>query len=340
MGTVNDHLFRLYARSYKLGWFGKQVKESALDLLSDLLMRFQFRGTLYFRTSFTSPWGVDVPYFPDVMRFHFAHKGRCFARVDGVKTPVSIEQGDLLIIPRGARHRLYCDPVNEHAVLPLDTVLEKSGFSGKGALVYGGDDDDRDTQLICGHFAFDPQMRHPIIDQLPPFLHIPNYGEGAGKWMESTLRMIGAEAGHSLLGGDLIAVKMSEIIFAQALRAFILTNGHEHTGLAGFADPQISKALHAAHGAPQNNWTVAELAHVAGMSRTAFSNRFTALMGITPMGYLTSWRIQLARQELSGGKLSVAEVGARIGYASEAAFSRIFKKISGTSPAAYRRMMQ
>ena len=225
-----------------------------MDLLSDVLSRLDLTGTLYFRTSFTAPWGVDVPSYANVARFHFAHKGRCLVRITGVNTPVALEQGDLIIIPRGASHRLFCTPENEHVAMPLETVLQESGFGGEGVLVFGGDEDMRDTQLVCGHFAFDPFAHHPLLDRLPPFIHVANYGEAAGKWMEYTLRMIGTEAGRSLAGGDLIALKMSEIIFAQALRAFLDREGARHAGLSGFVDPQMSRALMAIHKSPGAGW--------------------------------------------------------------------------------------
>lgn len=308
-----------------------------MDILSDILLRLNLRGSLYFRTSFTSPWGVEVPPFANVARFHFAHRGRCLVRVAGAEGLVALEQGDLLIVPRGASHRLFCDPATEDRVLPLDRVLEISGFTGEGALVYGGADDDRDTQLICGHFAFDPLARHPLIDRLPPYIHLADYGQAAGKWMEYTLRMIGTEAGGAQVGGDLIALKMSEIILAQALRVFLAGAGAAQAGLAGLADPQLSRALAALHRDPGRAWTVADLAREAGLSRTGFALRFAATMGLTPMTYLTQWRMQIARHALRHGREAVADVAERVGYGSEAAFARVFRKDAGLTPAAFRR---
>lgn len=308
-----------------------------MDLISDILLRLAMQGTLYFRTSFTSPWGVDVPRHPHVARFHFAHQGGCLIRVDGVASPVTLRQGDLVIVPHGAAHRLYCDPSNEAGALPLDRVLELSGFTGKGTLVYGGGQADSETQLICGHFAFDPMGWHPLIDRLPPFLHIVNYGETAGQWLEHTLRLIGDEAGRGGLGGDLIAQKMSEIIFAQVLRAYLTGKGAELPGLAGLADLQIRRALEAVHAAPETDWTVAAMARVAGLSRTGFSQRFTATMAMTPMAYVTRWRMQIARDDLKNPHLSLPDVAETVGYGSDAAFARVFKKEFGISPAAYRR---
>jgi AraC-like DNA-binding protein len=311
-----------------------------MDLLSDVLSRMRLAGTLYFRTSFTSPWGVKVPAFENVARFHFAHKGGCLVRIDGQDNPLILEQGDLLIIPRGAAHTLYCDPSTEEQALALDRVVEESGFTGSGTLVYGEPGTDQETQLVCGHFAFDKEANHPLIDALPPSIHIKNYGETAGRWMENTLRVIGAEAGRGQMGSDLIALRLSEIIFVQALRSYLETEGAERPVWAGFSDRNIARALKAIHHSPGFAWTLEDLAQIAGMSRTSFVTRFSQCVSMTPLGYITYWRMQIARQLLAASGASIIDVAERVGYQSEAAFSRVFKKQFGTPPAAYRRHIQ
>ena len=307
-----------------------------LDLLSDILTRLSFEGTLYFRTSFTEPWGVRVPAFSNVARFHYAHRGDALIRVEGLSEPVSVAQGDLVIIPHGAGHTLSCRHSGPEAVLPLDDVLERSGFSGHGTLVWGGNGSTQDTQLICGHFALAEGSRHIILDRLPPVIHLRGYGDDLGPWLDATLRVIGAEAGQARLGSDLIALKMSEAIFAQAIRAHIEQSPQNEQGIAGFADPNIGRALTAFHRQPASDWTVGTLAREAGLSRTGFAERFTSRIGVTPMSYVTSWRMQIARDALAKDGLSVAETAVLTGYASESSFSRVFKKEIGQSPAAFR----
>ena len=309
-----------------------------LDLLSDILTRLSLRGTLYFRTSFTEPWGVRVPAFRDVARFHFAHRGEALVRVAGEAAPVHLAQGDLIVIPHGAAHVLSCRHTGPDEALPLDDILTRAGFPGHGTLVWGGDESPRDTQLICGHFALAEGSRHLLFDRLPPFIHLRGYGEEAGPWLEATLKVIGAEAGGARLGGDLIALKMSEAIFAQAIRAHIEQAGAQDCGVAAFADPHLARALTAFHRAPAEDWSVASLAREAGLSRTGFAERFSARLGVTPMAYVTSWRMQIAREALAGRGLTVAEAAELSGYASESAFSRVFKKEIGVSPAAVRQL--
>jgi len=308
-----------------------------LDLLSDILTRLSLRGTLYFRTSFTEPWGVRVPAFRDVARFHFAHRGEALVRVIGQSAPVTLAQGDLAIVPHGTAHVLSCRHTGPDEALPLDDVLARSGFPGHGTLVWGGEGSPRDTQLICGHFALAEGSRHILLDRLPPLIHLRGYGEEAGPWLEATLKVIGAEAGGARLGGDLIALKMSEAIFAQAIRAHIEQAAIADGGVAGFADPHLSRALSAFHRDPAADWTVATLAREAGLSRTGFAERFAARLGTTPMAYVTSWRMQIAREALVARGLSVAEAAEISGYASESAFSRVFKKEIGVPPAVFRR---
>ena len=309
-----------------------------LDLLSDILTRLSMRGTLYFRTSFTKPWGVAVPQHEKVARFHYAHRGACMIAVDGLAEPATVEQGDLVIIPHGAPHALYCGHEPEKTVLPLDTVLEDSGYDGSGVLVYGGDDKPvSETQLICGHFSFEKHARHILFERLPPLVHVKNYGEAAGKWMEATLRVIGDEAGGHRMGGDLIALKMSEAILAQAIRSFIESDAAQQSGLSGFSDRNLTLALDAFHKAPHRGWTVETLANAAGMSRTSFAVAFQKQMAITPMDYVTSWRMELAKQALLDPINSLTDVAECVGYASESAFARVFKKETGFTPASFKR---
>lgn len=307
-----------------------------MDVLSDILSKLKLSGTLYFRTSFTAPWSIQVPAYMNVSRFHYAHKGNCFVRVAADQPAVSLVQGDLLIIQKGASHTLFCDPKTEHQAVQLDRVVELSGFKGEGTLVFGELETNHETQLICGHFAFDKNASHFLIDALPTYIHIKNYGEAAGSWLENTLKVIGNEAGRGRMGSSLIALKLSEIIFTQALRTYLLHEGKDAPVLAAFADPGIAAALTEFHKSPANPWTLDMLAKVAGMSRTAFTNRFSKYMTTTPLGYITHWRMQLARQQLENSSEALITIAESVGYHSESAFSRVFKKHHNQAPATYR----
>jgi len=277
-----------------------------MDLLSDILAVMKLRGTLYFRTAFTTPWGIEVPPFENVARFHYAHRGRCWVHVEGTTEPVLLDQGDLVIIPHGARH-VIGEPRDVGAAT-LDHVLESSGFSGQDALVYGAEDGGHATELICGHFAFDREVTHPLLAALPPCIHVPNYGDAAHHWLDQTLKVIGSEVGRSGLGADLIALKLSETICAQAIRAFLLDEGKDHPVSAGFTDPNISRVLQAIHCDPAADWTLDRMAREAGQSRSAFAERFRRVMDQTPLDYLTQWRMLKARQMLAETSAPIIEV--------------------------------
>lgn len=308
-----------------------------MDLLSDILTRIKLTGTLYFRTSFTSPWSIKVPSYQNVARFHFAHKGRCFVRVVGHEVPVQLEQGDLIIIPHGAEHTLFCTPETEHEAVHIDQVVADSGFTGTGALVYGEFGTHHETQLVCGHFAFDEHANHPLIDALPDYIHTASLSDSASAWMENTLSLIGSEAGRDRMGSDLIALKLSEIVFAQTLRSHIDAQGAQSPVLAGFSDTRMAKALKAIHANPAYNWTLEDLAAIAGMSRTSFATTFSRCLSTSPLNYLTQWRMQLARQQLVETEQPMISIAENAGYQSEAAFGRVFKKQFSIAPATYRR---
>lgn len=309
-----------------------------MDLLSSVLALMKLQGTLYFRTAFTPPWGVRVPAFENVARFHHVHRGRCWLAIAGIDAPLLLEQGDLAIVTRGAEH-VIADP-RDTAIKSVDEVVAESGFTGEGALVYGDREEGHDTQLVCGHFAFDPDASHPLIDALPAFIHVRNSGDASHHWLDSTLKLIGSEAGGAYLGGDLITLRLSEIIFAQAIRAHLASDGRQQAVFRGLADPNISRALNAIHRDPGHPWKLDSLARVAGLSRTAFAGRFHELMAMTVMQYLTGWRMQVGRGLLVDSDNPIIDVAERSGYRSEAAFGRVFKKHFTMGPAAYRRRRQ
>jgi AraC-like DNA-binding protein len=302
-----------------------------MDVLSDILRSLQLRGSLYFRTELGAPWGLDVPSHENVARFHVVVGGACYIAVSG-RDPVRMEAGDLAIVPHGSQHCLLDRP--QTGAIPVDTVLDETAFDGTTALRYGGSGSQ--TTLVCGHFAFDRGVMHPLLEALPTFIHLPATETKNFAWLDTALGFISHEAGSSQPGAEAIMTRISEILFIQVIRGYIQRGGEEHRVLAGLADERISKSLELIHTLPAHPWRLDDLAKRVGMSRTAFVVRFSDLMGISPIEYWTRWRVQLAREQLRASAASVADVAEAVGYQSEASFSKAFKRYYGMAPGQFR----
>ncbi len=307
-----------------------------MDLLSDILSLLEVKGTLYFRTSFRCPWGIEVPAYSNVARFHLAHRGECWFSTKDSDEETLLEQGDIVLFPHGASHILRGQ--RGAKVEGFDHVVEQSGFTGKGVLVYGGHDiPESETQLVCGHFAFAKDANHPLLNELPTYIHLKKGDDISNTWLDITLRMLGSIAGRVQPGSDLIAAKLAEIIFAQTIRSFLASEKADKLVFKGLRDPQISRLIGVLHQDYRQNWTLESMAKIAGMSRTVFAEKFREVMGITPMQYLTLWRMQQARQLLITSETPMITVAEKSGYLSESSFSRVFKQHFGQGPGTYRR---
>ncbi|MCA9576729.1 MAG: AraC family transcriptional regulator [Polyangiales bacterium] len=301
-----------------------------LDPLSDVLSTLRMRGALYFRAALGEPWGLSVPANVGVTRFHILVRGAAF--VDTASARVAMAPGDLLLVPHGATHALRSRPTEP--VVPVQDVLDELAFDGVTDLVHGGDGDT--TLLVCGHFAFDDELLHPVLDVLPSLLHVPAAEGGGFGWIDAATRAVGHEMADRRPGWQAIVDRVTGVLFIHALRS-ALERPDAHPVIAAFADPSLGRALYAIHEAPANAWTLETLGRRAGMSRTLFAERFRAQMGMPPMAYLTRWRLQRARRDLLDSGDVVAAVAERVGYASEAAFNRAFQRAYGKPPATYRR---
>ena len=309
----------------------------SMDVLSEILGILGLRGSLYFTTEFRPPWGVKVPTFSNVARFHLVVRGRCWVRIGDSAAPVELETGDLILIPHGADHALTS--AADSVCLTVDEVVEQSGFTGEGILVHGGDDAGEPTRLVCGHFAFDPGTDHPFLRQLPSQILIRhdefgNIDRGA---LESVLRIIAREVRDVSPGGEAVVHRLSEVLFIQAIRIWARSQPMEEGLVGALLDRHLGASLEVLHGAPEYRWSLEELARHAGLSRTVFAQRFHQMVGMPPMQYLATWRVQKARDLLAQMQLSLDAVAQAVGYASTAAFSRVFKRTTGISPGAFRR---
>ena len=303
-----------------------------MDVLSDILDNLEMRGSLYFCTAFSEPWSIDVPAEPNVCRFHVIVQGPCRITVPETGDVETLSRGDLVLVPHGKGHWLQSSAGEPLKSLP--EVLEEGMMTKDGCLEWGGGGPT--TRMVCGYFAFDKEATHPLLAALPVLIPVRATSSYDFSWIENLTRFISQEAGSGRPGSDAISRRLSEILFIQVIRYYAASAPSTVPVLSAILHPNLGKALQAMHGAPGEGWTVESLAREAALSRTAFAQKFHGLMGLTPMHYLTRLRMQRARQLLRGEQ-STAAIGEAVGYQSEAAFHRAFKKTYGAGPGAYRR---
>jgi AraC-like DNA-binding protein len=289
---------------------------SALDAV---LHGLRLADTCYCRTSLSAPWGLDQPDCSNVT-FHFVASGPCWLRVAGELRELA--PGDLVVFPRGSRHRLLGAPrVPETAVLELPVADEPAS-----ELTHGGGG--TPSLVLCGGAWF--ETPEPMLTALLPDVLTVRASED--DWVRSTVTLMAQEARRARPGGQTVIARLSDILIIHALREWLGTSPEAERGwLGALRDPSIGPALLAMHETPSEPWTVASLAATAHLSRAAFSERFTRLVAQPPMSYLRGLRIRRAAERLRAGE-TVAAVARRSGYGSVAAFSRAFKQVTGTSP--------
>ena len=314
------------------------------DVLSDVLRAVRLTGAVYFDFELSSPWVAEAPHSskvaPQVMpgaqrviEYHVIARGACWGHAIG-QEPMRLREGDLLVFPQGDPHVLSSAPgmrsapdMSQYArgTTPLPLVYE-----------FGGGGVDR-TRVVCGFLGLDERPYNPLLTALPPVIHLAADDAQAGPgWLSTLMQMAVSESGRARAGGENILSRLSELMFVEAVRRHIETLPASQSGwLAGLRDPMVGQALAALHGEPRGSWTVESLARTVGASRSALAERFTTLVGQPPMQYLALWRMQLASRLLADGQ-TVSAVSERVGYESEAAFSRAFKKIVGQAPSTWR----
>jgi len=310
-----------------------------MDALTDVLQTVHLRGSLYFRSELTAPWGLAIP-AAALAQFHAVRRGRCWLHLDrdASAEPLPLEPGDLVILPQGDAHRLTSAPTGV-VPEPLERVVQCHQKPGAPKpLVYGGGG--AAVTLICGYFVFEAARPgvHPLLSVLPPLISL-QAAQGRGpSWLESILDLIAAEAADPRPGSETVVDRLTETLFIQVLRSYLESEAASGPSwLAGLRDPRIAEALGLMHREPAERWSVESLATRVGMSRTSFANRFRELVGETPLRYLARWRMQRAAQALRDGSASLPEIAERVGYRAEAAFSKVFKKMWGVAPGQYRR---
>lgn len=315
------------------------------DVLSDVLRAVRLTGAVYFDFELSAPWvaeappsseiaGAVMPGSQRVIEYHLIARGACWGHAID-QDPIRLNEGDLIIFPQGDSHVLSSAPGMRaepdmkrfaRATTPLPIMYEMGGGGPERA------------RVVCGFLGCDERPFNPLLAALPRVIHLSANGSNAAAgWLGTLLNIAVKESGSARAGGENVLARLSELMFVEAIRRYLELLPPSQTGwLEGLRDPIVGQALAALHGQPTEAWTVDRLARLVGLSRSVFAERFTEMVGEPPMQYLALWRMQLASRMLTeGGR--VAEVAASVGYESEAAFSRAFKKLVGQAPATWRR---
>jgi len=301
-----------------------------VDPLGDALRILRMSGVFYCRSEFTAPWALALPPFDHSMMFHVVTEGRCRVEVGG--DSCLLQPGTVALIPHGEGHCLIGDP----DAVPIDLVdaphellsprYEVLRLGGGGAR----------TSMLCGLVRFDHPAAGDLLRLLPRVIYhdvTPPHAE----WIHSTLRVVAAEAQALAAGGEALITRLADILVLDTVRSWFAKNPAQAGWLGALRDRQIGQALTLIHRDPNRNWTLASLASAVGMSRSAFAERFTELVGTPVMQYLTRWKMHAAELSLREERTSLSDIADRLGYSSEAAFSRAFKRVTGRSPGSIKR---
>jgi AraC-like DNA-binding protein len=315
-----------------------------MDPLSDVLRVVRLNGAYFYPVEAGAPWSVSavaarelVPrVLPDaehLISYHILLTGRAWGGLDG-EPQVELHPGDVIVFPQGDAHLMSSAQGHRDGSGKKGTSAERYPHT----IFLGPDSTARDTRFVCGFLGCDARPFNPLLSALPRVMHIRGAADG---WLSQFPQQVVTESRNGRLGSETMLTRMAELMFIEVLRRYVEQLPPQHAGwLAGLRDNVVGPALSHLHEQPTHPWTLAELARTIASSRTVLVERFSQLVGVPPMLYLTRWRLQLAAEQLCAGSAKVAAVGAQVGYESEAAFSRAFKRETGQSPAAWRRARQ
>ena len=303
------------------------------DPLGEALHLLRMDGAFYSRAELSAPWGMTLSPMAGHLWFHVVTAGRVLLETDDAD-PLWLQPGDFALVPHGEGHRLRSEP---RAAAPEVLELDLEHVSDRYEIIRHGGGGSA-TTLICGAVRFDhPAARH-LVAILPRLIAIDGSDAARSRWIHGAFQLMAAEARGFRPGGEAVITRLADILVIQAIRAWIETDPAARTGwLGALQDRQIGRALALIHRDPARAWTVEALARELAMSRSAFAARFTELVREPAMQYVTRWRMQVAQSALAEEGATVAELADRLGYRSEAAFARAFKRVIGVPPGAVRR---
>ena len=333
-----------------------------MDVLSDVLRVVRLSGAVFFTADFSTPWAVESP-FPDILAsavmpeaecivlFHILVDGECEVECQGHPL-TTMASGDVVVFPRGDQHTMRSHGAGK--AMPIGAIFTPGKHGEPQQLSYGGGG--RTSRFVCGYLNCD-QRFGPLVEALPTMLVVRSRDDyaaieavdtngsrptvvpqGSSSWLGTTLKFTVNEARAARPGNVAMLGRLTELMFVEILREYMQRLPTKQNGwFAAVNDEQVGKALRLMHANPVRDWTVEELAREVALSRSVLAQRFTELLGEAPMRYLSNWRMQLAKQMMREGTRNIQEVATRVGYDSEAAFNRAFKRATGSPPATWRK---
>jgi AraC-like DNA-binding protein len=315
-----------------------------MDALAEVLRAIKIDAAIYLNGEFSEPWCVLAPEATTlaplfgregahVIIYHLLCEGRARCEIAD-SDPVDLAAGDLVALPHGHPHRMG----NGDAAAPLHVSSALPGLLERGLQPLTAGGGGMVSKFICGYLACDRHLSQAFLAGLPPLIRLNIRDDSSGQWLENSLRFSVAQAASRDAGAMEVVAKLSEVFVAEALRRYQRELPPGQTGwLAAAREPAVGRALTLMHHRSAHPWTLADLAHEVGVSRSVLSDRFRHFLGESPMAYLTRWRLRLGARALGSTNLTVSEIALDVGYESEAAFNRAFKREYGLPPARYRR---
>jgi len=325
------------------------------DTLSSVLRSVRLRAAVFYYVSGRGVWAAEalpageiaravMPGAEHVLEYHMIAKGEGWARTAGLP-PVRVSAGDIVMFPQGDAHVISSAPGVQPPRFDANWVFERPHVQTPIPISYhhgveqpgtGMPVESADAVVVCGFIGCDLRPFNPVIAALPRLMHLPT--DGGGAWVRAVIEQAAAESRSPGPGSQAILARMSEMLFVDAVRRYVESLPEQSAGwLAGMRDRHVGRALALLHEQPAEPWTIDALGRKVGLSRSALHERFVHFIGQPPMQYLTNWRMQVASNLLCSSNVNVAAIALEVGYESEAAFARAFKRATGMPPAAWRR---
>ena len=314
-----------------------------MDAFSEILSSVKLNGAVFFTAEFSAPWGFSAPASSTMaakiapgaehlVLYHLVVDGGALIELPDGQS-VELQPGDVVIFPHGDAHHMS----SKGAIRPFPDYGINAKIEARDLSPLHAGGGGEISRFVCGYMTCDPHLCRPILGGLPPVLKVNIRVDRAGHWLESSILHLVDEAASGRVGSEAMLAKLSEALFVDTLRRYVSGLPEQQTGwLAGTRDSIVGKSLALLHSRVAHPWTIADLASEVGISRSALVERFTRYLAEAPMAYLTRLRLQLAARSLEKTSRGVADIAADIGYESEAAFNRAFKREFGQPPGRYR----